>query len=90
MAIVYAATGALVVLNPAGGAIAITALIAVSFIALGLLRIIMALIIKGSPAWLWLFFGGVISTVFGIYIFQRGIQQPCRSGFIPTIIFQPR
>lgn len=71
VAILYAATGALIVFDPEGGAFALTALMAISFIAIGILRIFMAFLLKGSASWLWVLFGGIISAIFGIYIFSQ-------------------
>jgi uncharacterized membrane protein HdeD (DUF308 family) len=68
VALLYAFSGALIVFNPEVGAGAITALIAMSFIALGLVRIIMSMMLKYNNGRVWLGLSGIISVGLGVYI----------------------
>lgn len=55
--------GVLIYLNPLAGAIAITALIAVVFLAQGLSQIVLAIRLRPAPGWGWLLLSGVIALL---------------------------
>jgi membrane protein HdeD len=65
--VLYAIAGLMVALNPIGGAIALTVLIAVLFISEGVLRIMFAM--AARPAgWGWLMAAGIGSIVVGAFL----------------------
>ncbi|MGV2979167.1 HdeD family acid-resistance protein [Camelimonas sp. ID_303_24] len=55
--------GVLIYLNPLAGAIAITALIALVFLAQGLSQIVLALRLRPASGWAWLLLSGVIALL---------------------------
>jgi uncharacterized membrane protein HdeD (DUF308 family) len=63
MAALYIGAGVVVVYDPVGAAIALTAFIAAIFFALGLIRIIIAFQIKGISGWWWPLVGGFASII---------------------------
>lgn len=75
MALLYIITGGFVITYPIAGAGALTALIAINFIVLGVGRCFMALMFKGSSTWVWLLLSGIIPIFFGIYIFVNWTQN---------------
>ena len=66
--ILYAIAGLMVALNPIGGAIALAVLIAVLFIADGVLRIMFAMAARPIAGWGWLIAGGIGSVVVGAFL----------------------
>ncbi len=71
MALVYVAAGAIILYDPAGGALALTAFIAGALIAVGVLRIIMAFQLRGAQGWWWPLVGGLLSILLGIMIMAK-------------------
>lgn len=70
IALVYIVIGSIIAYDPAGGAMALTLFIAISLIATGVLRFIMAFQLKGAQKWWWwsLMGGGIISIWLGVLI----------------------
>jgi uncharacterized membrane protein HdeD (DUF308 family) len=66
--VLYAIAGFMVALNPIGGAIALAVLIAVLFVADGLLRIIFAMAARPIAGWGWLITAGIGSIVVGAFL----------------------
>ena len=71
IALLYFGAGAVIVYDPVGGAIALTAFIAIAFAAIGLIRIILAFQLKGLPGWWWPLVSGLISITLGILIMSE-------------------
>ncbi|MBZ0072693.1 MAG: HdeD family acid-resistance protein [Gammaproteobacteria bacterium] len=66
----YLLAGTLLITKPLIGSMAITALLAASFIVIGLLRIFMGFQLKGDGlAWGWVLLAGIVSLVLGAMIF---------------------
>lgn len=63
--IFYGLAGLLVVIYPLGGALTLTVLIAILFIAEGTLRMAFGLTVRPSSGWLWLVAGGMASIILG-------------------------
>jgi membrane protein HdeD len=66
--VLYAIAGLMVALNPIGGAIALAVLIAVLFIADGVLRIMFAMAARPIAGWGWLIAAGIGSIVVGAFL----------------------
>jgi uncharacterized membrane protein HdeD (DUF308 family) len=66
--VLYAIAGLVVALNPIGGAIALAVLIAVLFIADGVLRIMFAIAARPVAGWGWLIAAGIGSIVVGAFL----------------------
>ena len=71
MAIMYVLAGGIIVYDPVGGALALTAIIAASLLVIGVLRIIIAFQLKGVSGWWWPLIGGLISILLGIMIISQ-------------------
>jgi uncharacterized membrane protein HdeD (DUF308 family) len=69
MSILYVLAGIVIVVNPLGASMIFTLMIAGALIVLGVLRIIMAIQMRGSNGWIWPLIGGIISMVLGAIIF---------------------
>jgi uncharacterized membrane protein HdeD (DUF308 family) len=66
--VLYAIAGLMVGLNPIGGAVALAVLIAVLFIADGVLRIMFAMAARPIVGWGWLIAAGIGSIVVGAFL----------------------
>jgi uncharacterized membrane protein HdeD (DUF308 family) len=66
--VLYAIAGLMVALNPIGGAVALAVLIAVLFIADGVLRIMFAMAARPLAGWGWLIAAGIGSIVVGAFL----------------------
>ncbi len=71
MALVYIGAGAIILYDPVGGALALTAFIAAALIAVGVMRLIMAFQLRGAPGWWWPLVGGLLSILLGIMIMAK-------------------
>ena len=69
MALLYALAGIIIVSDPLLASLLITAFLAASIIGVGIMRIVMAFRLRGSPGWMWLLIGGIVSVVMGALIF---------------------
>lgn len=63
--------GIFIVINPLKGAAAVTLLVAIVVIALGVSQIGLALKIKPQPGWAWLVGAGLVSLLLGIALIAR-------------------
>jgi uncharacterized membrane protein HdeD (DUF308 family) len=81
MGVLYLVVGAMFLRHPGEGMVAVTLLLACGFMIGGLFRIIGSLLYR-FPHWGWVFLGGVISLLLGIYIYS---QWPFDSFFIPGL-----
>jgi uncharacterized membrane protein HdeD (DUF308 family) len=66
--VLYAIAGLMVALNPIGGAVALAVLIAVLFVADGVLRIMFAMAARPIAGWGWLIAAGIGSIVVGAFL----------------------
>ncbi len=73
IALLFLIAGTLCIVNPLAASVALTLLIAVSLIAIGLMHIVMAFRARGTRGWGWLLFTGIIGVVIGVEI---AIQWP--------------
>lgn len=66
--LIYVAAGAIAIWDPLGAAVALTLLIGAAFIAVGILRLVMAIQHRGARGWGWALAGGIISLILGVLI----------------------
>jgi uncharacterized membrane protein HdeD (DUF308 family) len=66
--VLYAVAGLFVVLYPIGGALTLALMIAVLFIAEGVLRVVFAMTIRPIVGWGWHVAGGLVSVVVGVIL----------------------
>lgn len=66
--LLYTVAGTLAVLDPIAAAVALTLVLGVAFIAVGVLRLIMAFQHRGSRGWIWALIGGIVSLLLGSVI----------------------
>jgi uncharacterized membrane protein HdeD (DUF308 family) len=66
--LIYVAAGAIAIWDPLGAAVALTLLIGAAFIAVGILRLVMAIQHRSARGWGWALAGGIISLVLGVLI----------------------
>ncbi|GGC82578.1 HdeD family acid-resistance protein [Chelatococcus reniformis] len=71
IAVLYIVTGVLVIANPDLASVTLTLLIAAAFLAVGIVRIVMAFQLRPAPNWGILLFSGIISALLGILIFAK-------------------
>jgi uncharacterized membrane protein HdeD (DUF308 family) len=67
----YVFGGIVVVRNPILASSILTLMLAGAITAIGIMRIIMAFQMKGSPGWFWILTGGVLALILGILIFAK-------------------
>jgi uncharacterized membrane protein HdeD (DUF308 family) len=68
IALVYIGAGAIILYDPVGGALTLTVFIAAALIAVGAMRLIMALQLRGARGWWWPLVGGLLSILLGVMI----------------------
>jgi len=68
IALVYLIAGVLMVLDPAGAAIALTLVIGAALLTVGALRIAIAIQHRGERGWKWALAGGIASLLLGVLI----------------------
>jgi uncharacterized membrane protein HdeD (DUF308 family) len=66
--LLYLGAGAVAIIDPVNAAIALTLVLGITFIAVGILRLIMAFQHRGSRGWVWALLGGIVSLVLGAII----------------------
>jgi uncharacterized membrane protein HdeD (DUF308 family) len=71
IALLYIVTGVLVIANPDLASVTLTLLIAAAFLAVGVVRIVMAFQLRPAPNWGILLLSGIISALLGILIFAK-------------------
>jgi uncharacterized membrane protein HdeD (DUF308 family) len=67
-AVLYAAIGAVLILYPTTGALALAVLIAILLIAEGALRTVFGALVRPLPGWSWLVVAGLLSIVVGVIL----------------------
>lgn len=68
ISVLYVVGGCLVVYDPIMASAIITAMLAGILIAVGLSRIVIAFMMRGSQNWIWLLLAGIASLILGIII----------------------
>jgi uncharacterized membrane protein HdeD (DUF308 family) len=71
IAIVYLVAGLIMLLKPALASVTLTLMIAWSLVAIGILRIIIAIQMRGISGWVWTLLGGVVTIALGIMIMNQ-------------------
>ncbi len=71
IALLYIVTGAVVVMRPLLGASVLTLVVAWSFIAIGILRIMIAIQNRAVKYWIWSLIGGILAVIIGIMIIAQ-------------------
>ncbi|MGC1952811.1 MAG: HdeD family acid-resistance protein [Gammaproteobacteria bacterium] len=66
--LLYLVAGSVAIIDPINAAVALTLVLGVAFIAVGVLRLIMAFQHRGSRGWIWALVGGVVSLVLGTVV----------------------
>jgi uncharacterized membrane protein HdeD (DUF308 family) len=69
--ILYLVVGVLLLVNPVGGALALTVVLAVFLIVEGIFKIVMALRVRDHGGWGWLLASGILSLVLGFLIWAE-------------------
>ena len=75
IALVYIVGGFIAVTEPVVAGMTLALLIAWTLIVIGVLRLFMALQMRGANGWLWTLVGGVLSVVLGIMIINEWPQS---------------
>jgi uncharacterized membrane protein HdeD (DUF308 family) len=70
-AILYLVVGVLLLVNPVGGALALTIVLAVFLIVEGIFKIMMAMRVRDHRGWGWLLASGVLSVILGVLIWAE-------------------
>jgi uncharacterized membrane protein HdeD (DUF308 family) len=70
-AILYLAVGILLLVNPVGGALALTIVLAVFLIVEGIFKIITGLRVRDHRGWGWLLASGILSVILGLMIWAE-------------------
>ena len=75
IALVYIVGGIIAVTEPVIAGMTLALLIAWTLIVIGVLRLFMALQMRGAAGWLWTLLGGVLSVVLGVMIINEWPQS---------------
>ena len=70
-ALLYLAVGALLLVNPVEGALALTIVLAAFLIVEGVFKIVLAWRVRGHPRWGWLLASGILSLILGALIWAE-------------------
>jgi len=68
IALLYLAAGVVVIRNPLGASAILTLMLAFTLIVVGVVRIVMAVQMRGAKKWIWPLLGGIISILLGAII----------------------
>ena len=75
IALVYIVGGIIAITEPVIAGMTLALLIAWTLIVIGMLRLFMALQMRGANGWLWTLLGGVLSVVLGVMIINEWPQS---------------
>tara|TARA_B110000902_G_scaffold263314_1_gene342097 strand:- start:1221 stop:1802 length:582 start_codon:yes stop_codon:yes gene_type:complete len=75
IALVYIVGGIIAITEPVIAGMTLALLIAWTLIVIGVLRLFMALQMRGAAGWLWTLLGGVLSVVLGVMIINEWPQS---------------
>jgi uncharacterized membrane protein HdeD (DUF308 family) len=70
-ALLYLAVGALLLVNPVEGALALTIVLAAFLVVEGIFKTVMAWRVRGHPRWGWLLASGILSLILGALIWAE-------------------
>jgi uncharacterized membrane protein HdeD (DUF308 family) len=70
-AILYLVVGVLLLVNPLGGALALTVLLAAFLIVEGIFKVVMAMRVRDHRGWGWLLASGILSLILGVLIWAQ-------------------
>jgi uncharacterized membrane protein HdeD (DUF308 family) len=70
-ALLYLAVGALLLVNPVEGALALTIVLAAFLVVEGIFKIVMAWRVRRHPRWGWLLASGILSLILGALIWAE-------------------
>lgn len=65
------AVGIALIFNPLAGMVSLTLLIAILFLALGVVKILYSFSLRPVSGWIWVLLSGILSIVLGILIFSN-------------------
>ena len=82
--LLYVGVGAMMIVNPVAGLLALTATVLVYFIVSGILKIILAIRVQKLPQRGWVTLSGILSLVLAIYI---GAQFPSSAMWVVGLLF---
>lgn len=68
LGLAYAGFGVLFLMNPFAGAIALSMVIAVFLVAVGIGEMVLGIRVRGEPGWFWLVLSGLFALGFGIWL----------------------
>ena len=71
IAVLYLFAGVTMLANPALASVTLTLLIAWSLVAIGIMRLIIAIQMRGTDGWVWTLLGGVVTIALGIMIMNQ-------------------
>jgi uncharacterized membrane protein HdeD (DUF308 family) len=69
--LLYLAAGIVLWLNPIAGVVTLTVFLAAVLVVDGVFRSILAFQVRPRSGWFWLLFGGILSVVLGVMIWQQ-------------------
>ena len=75
IALVYIVGGIIAITEPVIAGMTLALLIAWTLIVIGVLRLVMALQMRGAAGWLWTLLGGALSVVLGVMIINEWPQS---------------
>jgi len=71
IAVLYLIGGGLVIYDPILASVIVTALIAWVLIIIGITRLTMAIVLRHTQGWFWLFFAGLTAIILGVLILMQ-------------------
>lgn len=71
LSVIYLAAGILLLANPLEGTLTLTALLAIFFLAQGIVNIVVAFMESGMRGWGWLLFSGIVALALGAMIWAE-------------------
>lgn len=71
VALLYMVVGVLIIYDPLLASVIITAILAWTFVFIGITRIFMSFSIRGSDGWFWILLAGIASFVLGMMILMQ-------------------
>lgn len=66
--LIYIGVGLIVVFDPIGAAVALTLVLGIAFVAIGVLRLVMAFQHRGASGWGWALGGGLVAIALGVLV----------------------
>ena len=69
--VLYIVAGIVITINPVGASLALTMLLAITLIVVGIVRIIVSFQVKEFSNWIWPLLGGIVSIILGAVIWAQ-------------------